>query len=241
MRVCAGASLTIRSLHVQNDGWQFDQLSQSVLKSASCPEVLRIRGYTLRKNGGRTIVVTQPGAWLVEDGVLHMDGSTAGSGGQRGAPQHVLSQQRVGGAIFGEVPPPPNGTWSSSSLSLAPGSTMRVPLVLGAPSRVTLEVEPHGGGLHLSLLPEVGPPVLLPTYVSPSPSSPSNNGEGGGGEGGDVSGGGGSGAQVRDVHVDGSGVFSVALYNPSLFTPVGLRASHTTPNTTPTLFPAPAL
>ena len=51
VRVCAGASLTIRSLHVRNDGWQFDQLSDAVLKSASCPEVLRIRGYTLRKNG----------------------------------------------------------------------------------------------------------------------------------------------------------------------------------------------
>ena len=135
VRVCAGASLTIRSLHVRNDGWQFDQLSESVLKSASCPEVLRIRGYTLRKNGCRTIAVTQPGAWLVEDGVLSLDedGAAAGGGGRRSS---------VGGAISGEVPPPPNGTWSSSSLSLAPGSTMRVPLVLGAPSRVTLEVEP---------------------------------------------------------------------------------------------------
>jgi len=137
VRVCAGASLTIRSLHVRNDGWQFDQLSDAVLKSASCPEVLRIRGYTLRKNGGRTIAVTQPGAWLVEEGVLSLDeegGAAADGGGRRGS--------SVGGAILGEVPPPPNGTWSSSSLSLAPGSTMRVPLVLGAPSRVTLEVRP---------------------------------------------------------------------------------------------------
>jgi hypothetical protein len=310
VRACAGALLTIRSLHVRNDGWQFDQLSDSVLKSASCPEVLRIRGYTLRKNGGRTIAVTQPGAWLVEDGVLSLDedGGAAGDGGGR--------RSSVGGAIFGEVPPPPNGTWSSSSLSLAPGSTMRVPLVLGAPSRVTLEVEPpraqpatrgvqpatlgvqpvtltltltlsflevepRGGGLHLSLLPEMGPPVLPPTYVPPAPSLPSDGSEGGGREGGNVSGGSGGGSsgeagggavspaaavarraaeiatasiaaasrastaafasasasasacaavQVRDVHVDGSGVFSVVLYNPSLFSSVGLRASNPNPN-----------
>ena len=159
VRVCAGASLTIRSLHVRNDGWQFDQLSDAVLKSASCPDVLRIRGYTLRKNGGRTIAVEQPGAWVVEDGVLHID---AGGKSRR------LSQPAVGGAILGDVPPPAQATWSSSELVLAPGSTMRVPLVLGAPSRVTLDVDPTGGGLHLSLLPELGPAVLPPTYVPPS-------------------------------------------------------------------------
>jgi hypothetical protein len=161
VRACAGALLTIRSLHVRNDGWQFDQLSDSVLKSASCPEVLRIRGYTLRKNGGRTIAVTQPGAWLVEDGVLSLDedGGAAGDGGGR--------RSSVGGAIFGEVPPPPNGTWSSSSLSLAPGSTMRVPLVLGAPSRVTLEVEPPRAQPATR---GVQPATLGVQSLSPSPS-----------------------------------------------------------------------
>ena len=128
---------------------------------------------------------------------------------------------------------------------------------------IFLEVEPRGGGLHLSLLPEIGAPVLPPIYVPPAPSLPS------GGEGGHVSGGSGGGssgeagggavspaaavarraaeiatasiaaasrastaafasasacaaAQVRDVHVDGSGVFSVVLYNPSLFSSVDL-------------------
>ena len=137
-----------------------------------------------------------------------------------------------------------------------------------------LEVEPRGGGLHLSLLPEVGPPVLPPIYVPPAPSLPS------GGEGGNVSGGSGGGssgeagggavspaaavarraaeiatasiaaasrastaafasasacaaAQVRDVHVDGSGVFSVVLYNPSLFSSVDSAHSNPKPKPKP--------
>ena len=168
--MCAGASLTVRSLHVRNDGWQLDQLSDAVLKSASCPEVLRIRGYTLRKNGGRTIAVTQPGAWLVEEGVLSLDeegGAAADGGGRRGS--------SVGGAILGEVPPPPNGTWSSSSLSLAPGSTMRVPLVLGAPSRVTLEVRPLRAPACNPMCPTTpGAPPVTPPPPPPAPSpSPS--------------------------------------------------------------------
>ena len=139
---------------------------------------------------------------------------------------------------------------------------------------IFLEVEPRGGGLHLSLLPEIGAPVLPPIYVPPAPSLPS------GGEGGHVSGGSGGGssgeagggavspaaavarraaeiatasiaaasrastaafasasacaaAQVRDVHVNGSGVFSVVLYNPSLFSSVDLGTFNPKPKPKP--------
>ena len=40
-------------------------------------------------------------------------------------------------------------------------------------------------------------------------------------------------AQVHEVHVDGSGVFSVVLYNPSLFSAVDLRDSNANPNPMP--------
>ena len=249
VRVCAAASLVIRSLHVRNDGWQFDELSEAVLRSASCPEVLRIRGYTLRKHGGRTVAVDEPGAWIVEDGVLRRDDDAAAaaaavasgggvSGGGKGGSGSTVATPRgsarggayggtagpgggppvasVGGAIVASVPPPEASTWSSTALSLAPRSAMRVPLVLGAPSRVVLEVAPRGGPLVLSLLPEAGPPLLPPTHVPPVAES----GATGGGGGGSAC----CGGSVHDVHVAGTGVFSVLLENRTMLSTVACRA-----------------
>ena len=46
--------------------WQFDELSDAIQSSAECPEVLRMRGYTLRKRAQRRLVISLPGAFEVE-------------------------------------------------------------------------------------------------------------------------------------------------------------------------------
>lgn len=38
-----------RSLNVRNDGWRFDELAPQIMEDSRCPEILRMRGYTLRK------------------------------------------------------------------------------------------------------------------------------------------------------------------------------------------------
>jgi UDP-sugar pyrophosphorylase len=91
---CAeGASLRIVSLAVTNEGWQFDELSPAVQGSPECPDILRMRGYTLRKRGQRRITVAAPGVYEVrESALLRLDtalssaaaaGAAGGAGGGR--------------------------------------------------------------------------------------------------------------------------------------------------------------
>ena len=75
--VADGASLHIRSLVVQNEGWRFEDLSPTVLEDDRCPEVLQMRGYTLRREQARQVAVTTPGHHEMDHGELVLVSRTA--------------------------------------------------------------------------------------------------------------------------------------------------------------------
>ena len=75
--VADGASLHIRSLVVQNEGWRFEDLSPTVLEDGRCPEVLQMRGYTLRREQARQVAVTTPGHHEMDHGELVLVSRTA--------------------------------------------------------------------------------------------------------------------------------------------------------------------
>ncbi|KOO24474.1 udp-sugar pyrophospharylase-like protein [Chrysochromulina tobinii] len=56
--VCDAATLVVHSLAIVNEGWQFDELAPTVISAKECPDVLRMRGYTLRKRGCSSNAVT---------------------------------------------------------------------------------------------------------------------------------------------------------------------------------------
>ena len=187
VRVCDGASLRIISLAVVNDGWSFDELSEAVLANAECPPLLRMRGYTLRKKQQRLIAIKRPGRYEVLDGNLRrIDGDGAA--------------RPVGGALEAGAPPPKEGRWSSTALSLSAGASVPVPLLLAEPSALHLSITPKGGGgLYVSVHPAQGEPVLPPRFVDAD-----------GWEG--------------DVDVPGSGVFTVRLENRNRLAAVTVAA-----------------
>ena len=188
---CAeGATLRVHSLAVTNDGWQFDELSSAVQASAACPELLRMRGYTLRKRGQRRIAVSRPGAYEVVDGVLRRlptGGGAHGAGGGGGARGGAGGDGGVGGGgaagggwsavgepLQGPLPPPPRAVWSTRNLDVGPRSAICLPLVLPEPSVAAVDIRPSTSGLVLTLLGDGGdggrravlPPATLPAVAA---------------------------------------------------------------------------
>jgi hypothetical protein len=234
---CEGASLRIVSLTVRNDGWLFDELAPAVQASPSCPEVLRMRGYTLRKRGSRRIAVTSPGAYVVVDGVLQQlpprasgpsgvaidsnvppsaDACAAGSLTAPGAPGATTAgggaSTAVGGPLLGALPPPQRAVWSTRKLEVAPRCTVCLPLVLPEPSVAVVDIRPSTSGLVLSLMGDATEgrgPVLPPAYLAAVAAD--------GGNGGAV-------ACPLELDVPGSGVFSMEIRNTNFFTPVAFSA-----------------
>ena len=70
INVADAAQLVVKSLAVTNEGWAFDELAPAVMASADCPEVLRMRGYTLRKHAQRRVTITAPGYYVIDGGEL---------------------------------------------------------------------------------------------------------------------------------------------------------------------------
>jgi len=209
--VAESASLHIKSLNVSNEGWQFDELSSAIQSSPQCPEVLRMRGYTLRKRAQRRLAITLPGAFEVVDGELLRvaDEPNIGTPATASVPSSprgggqmtiALPTTPIGGPLNGSMPPPPSSVWSSAALELAPGSAVTVPLVLREPSVATIEVRPRQAGLWLALLPKEGNP-LLPFATVPVGGMPH-----------------------LEVLVPGSGVYTVQLENRNLLTTVCVSA-----------------
>jgi len=71
INVVAGATLKVKGLKVQNEGWEFVQLTQEEMVSPDTPEYLKIRGYKLVKKGQKVIDIQEPGKYEIgSDGVL---------------------------------------------------------------------------------------------------------------------------------------------------------------------------
>ncbi|KAL1519469.1 hypothetical protein AB1Y20_022989 [Prymnesium parvum] len=200
LSVAECASLRVRSLHVANEGWQFDEISEGVLRGGEVPPLLARRGYTLRKRAQRRLVVSQPGAYEVVDGELRRVAAEKESFHPPASPREApRGGAAFGGPLQGSLPPPAAAVWSSSALELSPGAALSVPLVLREPSLVSIEVKPNRAGLWHALLPKEGEPVLPfgAVYV---------------------------GAPAEEVHVPGSGVYTVQLENRNLLSSVCFSA-----------------
>eukprot|EP00743_Colponemidia_sp_Colp-15_P001621 GILK01001770.1.p1 GENE.GILK01001770.1~~GILK01001770.1.p1 ORF type:complete len:591 (+),score=105.00 GILK01001770.1:58-1830(+) len=61
IKAAHGAKVTVKSLNVENAGWQFVPLESNV------PEYLKIRGYSLQKNDARVLEFSQPGEHVVSE------------------------------------------------------------------------------------------------------------------------------------------------------------------------------
>mmetsp|Transcript_33972 Transcript_33972/g.79536 ORF Transcript_33972/g.79536 Transcript_33972/m.79536 type:complete len:85 (-) Transcript_33972:377-631(-) len=61
--VCAGATVTLKSVHAINEGWHLVELKEG----EEAPEHLAIRGYKLHKRGQRELVFDKPGEYVVDD------------------------------------------------------------------------------------------------------------------------------------------------------------------------------
>jgi len=226
--VADGASLHIRSLVVQNEGWRFEDLSPTVLEDGRCPEVLQMRGYTLRREQARQVAVTTPGHHEMDHGELVLVSRTAVSfcdgaadltdeappQTSSAASQRDGGRLSFGGALEGQTPPPARAAWCSSALSLQPGAELRVPLVLPVPSLVRYEVQLLDASrsslglqpsLVLSLLPSRGEAVLPPTLLDTAAGSP----------------------PPGTIHVPGSGIFHLVLQNTSLLREATVSAAVT--------------
>jgi hypothetical protein len=227
--VCDGASLVVRDLAVVNDGWRFDELSGAVVASEACPEVLRMRGYTLRKHASRRLCITVPGAYEVDggdairvddvsillplphalrllpggDGALEEPSAGGNPPSPRGQPP------AVGGALLAPTLPPPRAAWSARQLELAPQQEVSLPLVLPEPSVATVDIRPSSAGLVLSLLSDGGrgPPALPPVSIRPRAAHAPPSG-------GDV-----------ELTVSGSGLYMMLLRNTNLLTSISFSAN----------------
>ena len=148
--VCDAASLVIQSLAVSNEGWQFDELAPAVQASPECPDVLRMRGYTLRKRGGRRIALTAPGHYTIIDGELQKvaDGAE-GSWSRRLSERSARrSSAADGGAAASDACQPPSP--SARAASTLPASAIGL--------YGELDKAPIGGPLQA---PEPPPPRAL--------------------------------------------------------------------------------
>lgn len=158
------------------------------------------------------MVVSQPGAWEVVSGELvrvseqpeelipTSPPSTPKGGRTTTIPAPHAKSVAIGGPLLGSSPPPASAVWSSSALTLSPGASLSVPLVLREPSLAYIQVNPDTTGLFLSLLPVEGAPLLPPSSVARL-------------DGG-----------FEQVHVPGSGVYTLHLQNRNLLTPVCFSA-----------------
>ena len=124
-----------------------------------------------------------------------------GATGTPRAPTSSSARTPIGGPLQGSQPPPPSAVWSSAALELAPGSSLSVPLVLREPSVASIEVRPAQSGLWLALLPKEGEPLLRSSAV-PLGGTP----------------------RSEEVHVPGSGVYTVLVENRNLVTTVCFSA-----------------
>ena len=96
-----------------------------------------------KKKQQRLIAIKRPGRYEVLDGNLRrIDGDGAA--------------RPVGGALEAGAPPPKEGRWSSTALSLSAGASVPVPLLLAEPSALHLSITPKGGGgaVESSILPK---------------------------------------------------------------------------------------
>lgn len=237
--VCEQASLVVRELSVTNEGWRFDELSSAVMASPQCPEVLRMRGYTLRKQGGRRICISSPGAYEIYGGSAEpvKVGPLAADWVQslherNDSADTVKGNDEVGGPLLAPNLPPAHATWSTRQLELGPQHSVALPLVLAEPSMVAIDIRPSSTGLVLTLLSDGGrgPPAHPPIQLHPR----SNAGGGpskahcGGGGGGDESGGASTGRASNgslELAVNGSGVYILHLRNTNLLTKLALTAA----------------
>ena len=62
LRVCAGATVRVRGLVVDNAGWAFEELG-----TGEAPEELAVRGYKLTKRSQFEIDITRPGDYVVDE------------------------------------------------------------------------------------------------------------------------------------------------------------------------------
>ena len=174
--MCDTASLHIESLAVTNEGWQFDELSSAVQGSSACPEVLRIRGYTLRKHAQRRIHITQPGEYVVRGSELSQispkmnttlgaaakvdspsdSTSAALNGGGSLHQENGADTSAVGGPLLAPMLPPSRGGFYAKELCIDAMGVLEVPLVLSEPSVATVDIKPSASGLVLTLLGDGG-------------------------------------------------------------------------------------
>lgn len=59
-----GARVNIKRLHVNNAGWEFEEIDPA---DTSHPEALTIRGYRLRKLEARELVFDRPGVYTIDE------------------------------------------------------------------------------------------------------------------------------------------------------------------------------
>lgn len=232
--VCDAATLVVHSLAIVNEGWQFDELAPTVISAKECPDVLRMRGYTLRKRGCRCVAITTPGHYAIRDGELQKVAD-----GSEGSWSHLLAQRAaaaskpaggaaahdgrappvdpkrqanftfgvpIGGPLQAPTPPPPRGLWSSNAVTLAPRAFIHLPLVLASPSVATVDIRPSTTGLLLTLLAEAGEggPVLPPV---PLPCVLAD-----------------APAETIELAVPGSGVYALELRNTNFLSLVAFSA-----------------
>lgn len=63
-----GATIYVKSLQIENEGWRMEQLSSSEQSDPTTSEVERMRGYRIQKPVVHNILVAEPGRYIVENG-----------------------------------------------------------------------------------------------------------------------------------------------------------------------------
>ena len=194
----------MRSLAVTNEGWQFDELASAVMASAECPEVLRMRGYTL--HGTRGAHHHHRAGHAEIDGGELRSAAAFRTRRPRAAPQrrtrsHARGPRGVDG-LLAPTPPPERAAWCALEIRAEVGAAT---LVLPEPSVATVDIRPSSSGLVLRCSPRaaLGRPRCRRCAAAGGRRA-------GGGEATPPGGGGAGGAPV-ELSVQGSGVYMMKL------------------------------
>ena len=70
IHACNDASVTVKDLHVDNEGFNLVPLSESEMNNAETPEHLRIRGYRIENRGACVYDIPTPGEYVIDDSGL---------------------------------------------------------------------------------------------------------------------------------------------------------------------------
>ncbi|KAK3277789.1 hypothetical protein CYMTET_14227, partial [Cymbomonas tetramitiformis] len=62
------ATIHVKSLLVENEGWHMEELPSSEQSSSATSELERMRGYRIQKPAVHKIIVAEAGTYVVENG-----------------------------------------------------------------------------------------------------------------------------------------------------------------------------